>query len=45
MALLACNAVADYTLALHKFNVMRDYSNFSFIEQWDGEEWISIDDD
>ena len=42
---LACNAIADYTLDLHKFSAMRDYSNFSFIEQWDGKEWIEVDED
>lgn len=36
--------VADYTLLLHKFGLMNDYSNYSVIEKLVDGEWIEVED-
>jgi len=43
---LACDAVAIYTLSLHDFSAMKDYSNFSFIEHFEDDGiWVEFDVD
>ena len=39
------NVIAEYTLHLHKTNVMQDYSNCGYIEAFDGEDWTEIEED
>jgi len=46
-ATLALNAIALYTLHLHKVKAMPDHSNMGFVSKWDNEEkeWYSIEED
>jgi len=37
------DAIADYTLMLHNTYLMPDYSNYGYIELWDGTDWIEIE--
>ena len=39
------NIIAEYTLHLHKNNLMQDYSNLGYIELFDGEDWNEIIED
>ena len=36
-------AIANYTLFLHKNDLMEDYSNYGLIQQKVGDEWIDFD--
>lgn len=38
------DAVADYTLHLHKVDLMPDHSNLGWVEQKVGDEWIAFDE-
>jgi len=38
------DAVADYTLYLHNHDLMHDHSNFGWVEQKVGDEWIAFDE-
>lgn len=44
-AAVALNAIADYTLLLHRESLMRDYSNMGMIFKNGLHEWVEIDDD
>jgi len=35
--------IARYTLHLHKEDLMHDFSNIGYIEQYENGEWIEID--
>ncbi|WP_286824070.1 hypothetical protein [Idiomarina sp. UBA1919] len=40
----AFETVANYTLYLHEKGLMKDDSNFGFIERFVHDEWLSIED-
>tara|TARA_R110000851_G_scaffold72413_22_gene160518 strand:- start:5097 stop:5474 length:378 start_codon:yes stop_codon:yes gene_type:complete len=44
-AVLLSESIANYTLLLHKSQLMDDHSNFSIIQEFDGELWEEYDID
>jgi len=44
-AVLALDAIANYTLFLHGKGVMYDFTNCGMIFKKDGGDWVEIDDD
>ncbi len=39
------NLIANYTLHLHKENLMEDHSNYGWIESNNHGEWLEVDED
>lgn len=42
--LAAKNTTANVLLFLHDIKAMYDYSNMFVMEEWDGSEWLEIDE-